>query len=76
MIRFRTSAEVKKNRRVTLELPPETPLGQADLVITISPSRPADNSGTGQLRKSFGKFHSGDTHSADSERVDQDLASS
>jgi hypothetical protein len=37
MITFRVSAEVKDHHRVELTLPPEVPVGRADLVVTVSP---------------------------------------
>jgi hypothetical protein len=37
MITFRVSADVKDDRRVELTLPPETPTGKADLVVSVSP---------------------------------------
>ena len=73
MIRFRTSTQVKANRRVVLELPPETPIGKADLTVTIAPQT-ADASTTGSLRQRFGTVRSGDVRSADSDRIDADLA--
>jgi hypothetical protein len=41
MLTFRTTAEVKEDRRIDLTLPPETPLGKAELVVTLSPQREA-----------------------------------
>ena len=35
MITLRLTAEIKADRRVVLTLPPEIPIGQADLVITV-----------------------------------------
>jgi hypothetical protein len=40
MITFRVSTEVKDDRRVELVLPPEVPTGKADLVVSVSSSRP------------------------------------
>ncbi len=37
MITFRTSTEVKDDRRIELTLPSEVPTGKADLVVSISP---------------------------------------
>ena len=36
MITFRIQADVKDDRRVVLTLPPEVPLGQAELVVTVA----------------------------------------
>ncbi len=74
MITFRTSAEIKEDRRVVLTLPAETPLGQAVLTVTIAP-RPADIEEPGSLRRYFGAIRSGDIRSADASRIDADLAS-
>jgi hypothetical protein len=38
MITFRISADVTPDRRVVLTLPPEVPLGQAELVVTVEDS--------------------------------------
>jgi hypothetical protein len=40
MITFRVSADVKDDRRVELTLPPDTPTGKADLVVSVSPHTP------------------------------------
>ncbi len=37
MLTFRTTAEVKEDRRIDLTLPPETPLGKAELVVILTP---------------------------------------
>ena len=73
MIRFRTSTEINKDRRIVLELPPETPLGKADLTVTIAPQAAAV-SGAGSLRQHFAAVRSGDARSADNDRIDADLA--
>lgn len=73
MIRFRTSTEVKEDRRVVLDLPPETPVGNADLTVTIAPQH-ADASTKGGLRQLFGTVHSGEARAADNDRIDADLA--
>jgi len=36
MITFRISTEVTDDRRVVLTLPPEVPIGQAELVVTVN----------------------------------------
>jgi hypothetical protein len=75
MISFRTSLEVKEDRRVVLELPPETPVGQADLLVTVStPTNSATQAGS--LRRQFGAVRSGDPGSADNSRIDADLVRS
>ena len=73
MIVFRTSARINEDRRVVLELPPQTPVGEAELVVTLEPRRPAGTS-SGGLRRHFGVVRSGDTRSADNQRIDDDLA--
>jgi len=40
MITFRVTAEVKDDRRIVLSIPPDVPLGRAELVITVAPSAP------------------------------------
>ncbi len=74
MIRFRTSTDVNEDRRVVLELPPETPVGKADLTVTIAPQADHESTASGQLRQRFGTVRSGDTQSADNDRIDADLA--
>lgn len=73
MIRFRTSAVVKDDRQVVLELPPETPVGKAELTVTVSPQL-EDHTGAGQLRQRFGTVRSGDADSSDNDRIDAELA--
>jgi hypothetical protein len=72
MITIRTSTEITSDRQIVLNLPPETPLGKADLVLTVAPA--SDPQTAGILRQRFGKVHGGDTRSADNERIDADLA--
>jgi hypothetical protein len=62
MITFHTTAEVTRDRQLLVTLPPETPLGKAELVVTISPQT-ASSKQRGQLRRS-----------GDNERIDVDLA--
>jgi hypothetical protein len=38
MSTFRISAEVKEDRRIVLQLPPEAPTGKADVVVTVGPA--------------------------------------
>src|SRR5207302_5766809 len=40
MITLRTRTDIKDDRRVVLNLPPEVPVGQAELVVTIEPQAP------------------------------------
>jgi hypothetical protein len=73
MITFHTSAEIPSDRRVVLNLPSDTPTGKVDLVVTIAPHVAPPLAG-GNLRSRFGTVHSGDSRSADNERIDADLA--
>jgi hypothetical protein len=73
VITFRTTAEVSTDRRVVLTLPPETPIGKAELVISIAPEG-GTASRDSSLRRHFGSVHSGNSRSADNERIDADLA--
>jgi hypothetical protein len=73
MITFRTEADIPADRRVTVCLPPDTPLGSAELVVTVSPKQNGA-SPAGSLRNRFGSVHSGDATSADNGRIDDDLA--
>jgi hypothetical protein len=75
MITFHTSTEIHADRRVVLTLPPETPVGEVELVVTIAPKADWVASG-GVLRRHFGTARSGDVQSADNERIDADLARS
>lgn len=73
MISFRTSTDVDANRQVVVKLPPETPLGKADLVVMIVPHQ-SGNLQPGGLRRHFGALQSGDAHSADNDLIDRQLA--
>ncbi len=42
MITFRMSAEVNEDRRVLVVLPPEVPVGKAELVVTVAAELPED----------------------------------
>ena len=75
MITFRTSADVPEDRHVVVNLPPETPVGRAELVVTVVPQGSKD-SARGSVRRWFGSVRSGDARSADNERIDADLARS
>jgi hypothetical protein len=48
MITLHISAEVKEDRQVVLTLPPDVPLGKAEMVVTITPQTngPAKRPGT------------------------------
>lgn len=48
MITFPVATEVQEDRRVALNLRPETPLGEAQLMVTIEPREPAAKQGTTQ----------------------------
>ncbi len=74
MFTIRTSTEITADRQIVLSLPPDTPLGKADLVVTVAPA--GDPSSKGRLRQRFGNVHSGDPRLADNERIDADLARS
>jgi len=73
MITFRTSAEIAADRQVVVNLPPETPLGRVELLVTVAPVENT-TSPRGSLRRRFGKVHSGEANSADNTRIDADLA--
>jgi hypothetical protein len=73
MITFRASADISSDRRVVLTFPPEIPTGKAELVITVAPQSD-DQTSSGSLRRQFGSVRSGDSHSADNERIDADVA--
>jgi hypothetical protein len=73
MITFRTMADVTADRKIVVTLPPETPIGKAELVVTVAPQESAA-APRGSLRSRFGTVHSGDRQSADKERIDADLA--
>ena len=73
MITFRTSAEVTVDRSIVLVLPPETPLGKAELTVTVSTSDEVVSQ-RGSLRRHFGAIRGGDPRAADNDRVDADLA--
>ena len=71
MVTIRTSAEIPQDRRLVLILPPDTPLGEADLVITVAPKSgvPIDKSAS----EFFGAVRGGDATAADNDRIDRDL---
>lgn len=73
MITFRTFAEVMSDRQVVVSLPPETPVGRAELVVTVSPVENPSSSKS-SVRPRFGTVRGGASNSADNERIDIDLA--
>jgi hypothetical protein len=73
MITFRTSADITADRQIVVKLPPETPTGKAELVVTVNPQQQAPSM-RGVLRRRFGAVHSGNSRSADNEQIDADLA--
>ncbi len=75
MITFRIFADVTADRQVIVKLPPETPVGRAELVVTVAPQETTP-SPRGSLRRRFGTIRSGDSRSADNERIEADLARS
>jgi hypothetical protein len=42
MITFRISTEVKADRQVVVTLPPEVPMGKAELVVTVASASGGD----------------------------------
>jgi hypothetical protein len=72
MISFRTSADVDANRQVVVNLPPETPIGKADLVVTVMPHQTTQEN-RGLVRRYFGAFQSGNPRAGDNESIDVDL---
>lgn len=75
MIVFRASTTVAEDRRVVIQLPPQTPVGEAELVVTLEPRQPPTTT-RGGFRRRFGTGHSGKPHSADNQGIDDDLARS
>jgi hypothetical protein len=75
MITFHTSTNVTADRQVILTLPPETPIGKAELVVTVN-SQQDRALPPGSLRRRFGTIRSNDSRSAGNERIDADLARS
>jgi hypothetical protein len=69
MITIRTTTDVTTDRQIVVTLPPETPIGKAEIVVTVAPQggEPVKN---GDLRRRFGTVHSGDANGADNERID------
>ncbi len=74
MITFRTFTEVPADRQIVVNLPPETPTGMVELVVTVAPQESGDARPRGSLRRRFGAIRSGETRSADNERMDIELA--
>jgi len=73
MITIRTSTDITEDRRVVLILPPETPMGKADLVVTVASHQHGVSQG-GSLISLFGTVRGGDPRCADNDRIDADLA--
>ena len=75
---FRTSAEITPDHRLVVALPPEMPIGTAEVVITVAPAAAVPPNGTpaaqGSFRKQFGAIRGGDPNVADNDRIDTDLA--
>jgi hypothetical protein len=74
VITFRTLTEIPEDRRVVLTLPPETPIGEAELLVTVAPQRRPADPRRGGLRRQLGGARTGDPRSADNERIDADLS--
>jgi hypothetical protein len=72
MITIRTIADITADRQVVVSLPPETPVGRAELVVTVAP-QVESGLGGGALRRRFGSVRSGNGNSADNERIDADV---
>jgi hypothetical protein len=70
---FRTSTEITPEHRLVLALPPEMPLGTAEVVVTVAPQN-GSPAAAGSLRSHFGAIHGGDPRTADNDRIDADLA--
>ena len=62
------------DRQVVVTLPPETPIGRVELLITVAPQQNSEST-HGSLRQRFGTVHSGDSRSADNEHIDAVLNS-
>ena len=73
MITFRTFLEIGNDRRIVLTLPPETPIGEAELLVTVAPQTQPADARRGGLQRQFGAVRSGNSRSADNERIDADL---
>jgi hypothetical protein len=77
MITIRTTTDITTERQVVVSLPPETPLGLAEVVVVVSPQSVAPHDGVrlqGGLRGRFGSVRGRDGDSANNERIDADLA--
>ena len=72
MVTIRTSAEIPEDRRLVVNLPPETPLGEAELVITVAP-KSDDEIAEKSVSDFFGVVRGDDPSAADNERIDCDL---
>ena len=74
MFTYRTFAEVPDDRQVILHLPPETPTGKVEVVVTVAPDEKGATPTGGDFSRFFGTFNSGDPNSADNDAIDADLA--
>ena len=74
---FRTSAEILPDHRLVVALPPEMPIGTAEVVVTVTPGRPTLPNGSpapqSTFRSHFGSVRGGDSNAADNDRIDADL---
>jgi hypothetical protein len=69
---FRTSTEITADHRIVVALPPDMPLGTAEVVVTVAPQNGSPPA-CGNLRRHFGEIHAGDPRAADNDRIDADL---
>lgn len=69
---FRTSTEITPDHRIVVALPPEMPLGTAEVIVTVAVQN-GETAHRGNLRALFGSVHSGNEHAADNARIDADL---
>ncbi|MGD9633714.1 MAG: hypothetical protein AB7G28_14905 [Pirellulales bacterium] len=69
---FRTSTEITLDDRIVVALPPEMPLGTAEVIVTVAVQN-GEPPHRGNLRSLFGSVHGGDEHAANNGRIDADL---
>jgi hypothetical protein len=69
---FRTSTEITPDHRIVVALPPEMPVGAAEVVVTVAVQNGAQHH-PGNLRALFGSVHGGNEHAADNGSIDADL---
>lgn len=70
---FRTSAEITPDHQIVLALPPEMPLGTAEVAVTVAAAN-GTSAPRGSICRRFGAVHGGDPRAADNDRIDADLA--